>query len=106
MRCVDNDLWEEFRESFEGWTLEHLEGAHRLALKELRTYLRAHGVWVRKQSGPISFARTLIEVILDEKPHEWTEEELQEAEEIRTTIEQDQTIDLNRCMTRDLSTQT
>ena len=43
-------------------------------------------------------------MILDEKPHKWTEEELQEAEEIRITIEQDQTIDLNRYITRDLST--
>ena len=45
-------------------------------------------------------------MILDKKPHKWTKEELQEAEEIRITIEQDQTIDLNRRITRDLSTQT
>ena len=41
---TDFDLWEEFRESFEGWTIEILETAHRIALKELRTYLVTHGV--------------------------------------------------------------
>ena len=68
-KYTDNDLWEDFQGSFEGWTLEHLEKANRYALKELRTFLRTHGVWVKKQTGPISFAKTLIEVLLEETPY-------------------------------------
>jgi hypothetical protein len=75
MGYTDFDLWEEFRESFEGWTFELLETAHRLALKELRTYLVTHGVWVRKQVGSISFARTLLDILDDDVRHESTEEE-------------------------------
>jgi hypothetical protein len=104
---TDFDLWEEFRESFEGWTIEILETAHRIALKELRTYLVTHGVWVRKQVGSISFAKTLQDVIDNDVRHEWTEEEIREVidsgkefhsklnseyQETRTTIEHDRTV--------------
>lgn len=44
MGYKDLDMWEEFRESFEGWSLEILELGDRIALKELRTYLVTHGV--------------------------------------------------------------
>jgi hypothetical protein len=66
-KYTDEDLWEEFRESFEGWTLELLETATREVLKELRTYLVTHGVWVRRQAGSNSFARTLYEVLENEE---------------------------------------
>jgi hypothetical protein len=74
-RYEDYDLWEEFREGFEGWTTEIFSQASREAIKDLRTYLFEHGVWVREQKGSISYAQTLVEVLEDEEQHEWTKEE-------------------------------
>jgi hypothetical protein len=44
----DFDLWEDYQESFEEWIIELFSIATRDALKELRTYLTTHGVFVRK----------------------------------------------------------
>jgi hypothetical protein len=43
-----------------------LKKTSRLAIKELYMYLRAHGVWVRKQVGSISFAKTIYDVLIKE----------------------------------------
>lgn len=70
-------LWREFREDFEEWEAEWFAKATREALKELRTYLVTHGVWVRPQAGSASYARILQEVVAEETRHEWTEGEIQ-----------------------------
>ena len=74
----DFSLWEEFRESFEGWTQEQFTIATREALKELRTYLTSNGVWIRKQAGSNSYAKILYEVLTEEQQHMWTPEEIEE----------------------------
>ncbi|RDW58865.1 hypothetical protein BP6252_13341 [Coleophoma cylindrospora] len=74
----DDILWEEYREAFEDWKEEWFTGASTKALKELRTYLTTHGVWVRPQAGSNSYAKVLQEVLDEEQPHKWTEDEIQE----------------------------
>ena len=81
----DFDLWEEFREGFEEWDAELFGKASREALKDLRTYLTRHGVWVKRQAGSNSYARILMETLQEDTMHEWTEEEIQEQSGNRTT---------------------
>jgi hypothetical protein len=78
----EDELWEEFREGFEGWTQDLFDEASREALKELRTYLVDHGVWVRPARG-IKFSRALIRTLEEETQHQWTDDEITEEQERR-----------------------
>jgi hypothetical protein len=76
-KYTDYNLWEEFQEGFEGWTVELFNVASREAIKDLRTYLLEHGVWVEERKGRISYAQTLVDILEEEEPHEWTDEDFQ-----------------------------
>jgi hypothetical protein len=43
-----------------------LKKTSRLAIKELYTYLYAHGVWVKKQVKSILFAKTIYNILIKE----------------------------------------
>jgi hypothetical protein len=43
-----------------------LKKTSQLAIKELYIYLRAYGVWVKKQVGSILFAKTIYNVLIKE----------------------------------------
>jgi hypothetical protein len=73
----DDYLWQIFHEDFEGFTTEIFTKAHRLAIRDLRSYLYNHGVWVRRVKGT-SYARVLQACLEEEDPHEWTEQEIEE----------------------------
>jgi hypothetical protein len=72
------DLWEEFHEDFQGFTVEIFTRANRKALKPLREHLVIHGVWVEKARGNISWAKCLYDCLQEAEPAEWTEERLKE----------------------------
>jgi hypothetical protein len=44
MRITDRALWKDFREEFNGWTLDTFKVANKTALKVLRLYLTTHRV--------------------------------------------------------------
>jgi len=72
---VNKELWEEFKEGFEGWTETHFSQASREATKDMCKYLMAHGVWAR-QRGNISYAKTLSNLLEEDEPHQWTDDDI------------------------------
>lgn len=77
MGITDRALWNDFREEFDGWTLEIFKVANRAALKMLRFHLTTHGVWIRGGIG-ISFAKGLYDCLQEVTQHEWTDEEIED----------------------------
>jgi hypothetical protein len=71
----DIALWKDFRDEFDGWTLDIFKLASKGALKVLRIYLTTHGVWIKEASG-ISFAKVLHDCLGENTRHEWTKEEI------------------------------
>src|SRR4051812_34284725 len=71
------DLWETFREDFEGFTLDLFKVATRPAVRGLRDYLVRHGVWVKPSAGALSYAHVLYECLHEETRADWTEEALE-----------------------------
>jgi hypothetical protein len=70
----DGQLWEYFKEDFEGWTTEIFALANTDLRRDLRNYLRDHGVFVVKDGKKI--AERLADVVKNEEYHEWTDEEI------------------------------
>lgn len=68
-------LWKDFREDFEGWSLENFKAGNRTVLKKLRDYLVTHGQIIA-QAGPFSYAKVLQECLDSVEQHQWTEEEI------------------------------
>ncbi|KAI1006879.1 hypothetical protein K3495_g1347 [Podosphaera aphanis] len=75
-KYTDSLLWKDFREDFEGWSLENFKIGNRTALKKLRDHLITHGVWIRAQAGSISYAKVLYECLENDEQHQWTEREI------------------------------
>ena len=50
----DIRLWEAFREDFAGWKKETFALGNARVVREFRDWLRAHGVWVRRDGGPVA----------------------------------------------------
>jgi hypothetical protein len=72
------DLWEEFHDDFEGFTVEIFTRANRKALKPLREHLVMHGVWVDRARGTLSWAKCLHDCLRETEPAEWTQERIKE----------------------------
>jgi len=71
----DGELWEAFREDFEGWTKDTFFTARDKDLvKRLRGFLRRYGVWVSKDGDRIG--ANLQKVIEESSYHEWTKAEI------------------------------
>ena len=69
----DFDLWEVFVDDFKGWTKDIFDKDSKYAIRDVRD----HGVYVNKKPmAPIS--NELVKVVAEEKPHEWTPQEIQE----------------------------
>jgi hypothetical protein len=77
MRITDRALWNDFREEFNGWTLDTFKVANKTALKMLRLYLTTHGVWIRVRIGT-SYAKGLYDCLQEVTQHEWTKEEIED----------------------------
>jgi hypothetical protein len=59
------DLWEQFRDDFEGWTETTFKEATLDVLRALRAYLRERGVWVMKNERK-TIAKSLHDVLQKE----------------------------------------
>ncbi|KAI6248445.1 hypothetical protein HI914_03767 [Erysiphe necator] len=74
---MDENLWENFCDHFDGWTDDKFSLASKQALTDLRDYLRENGVYVYKARGA-SKAVELAKVISEPLQHNWTLEEIQQ----------------------------
>ncbi|KAF7137004.1 hypothetical protein CNMCM5793_006755 [Aspergillus hiratsukae] len=77
MRITDLALWNDFKDEFNGWTLDTFKVANKTVLKMLRPHLTTHGVSIRIGPG-ISFAKGLHDCLQEDTQHEWTEEDIQD----------------------------
>ena len=73
----DYNLWEAFIEDFEGFEKQIFNTADQTWVQDLRNHLRANGVFVYKQARS-SIATELCKVLAEDKPHKWTQEEIDE----------------------------
>ncbi|KAI6245504.1 hypothetical protein HI914_06543 [Erysiphe necator] len=73
--AVDNILWDGFREYFEDWDVTNFKLAGTTDLNNLRIFLRQRGVYVVRRKG-FSVAQALHNVLLENEPSEWPEDEL------------------------------
>ena len=76
MGITKRGLWNDFREEFNGWTLDTFKVANRAALKLIRIHLTTHGVWIRVGPG-ISYAKGLYDCLQEVTQHEWTKEDIE-----------------------------
>ena len=73
----DDDLWETFREEFEGFTEEDFRRRTTIQLRKLRALLRRQGVWVMKDKR-VTIAKSLFATLQEDKPTPWTEDEVKD----------------------------
>jgi hypothetical protein len=76
MGITDRALWNDFREEFDGWTLDTFKVASKTALKMLRLHLTTHGVWIKIAIG-VSYAKGLYDCLQEDTQHEWTKEDIE-----------------------------
>jgi hypothetical protein len=72
---IDNDLWDQFKEDFVGFTEDTLKPCGVQCLRRLRTSLRDRGIWVLSNKN-ITIAKSLSNTIEEEEQTQWTQEEL------------------------------
>jgi len=71
----DEDLWEVYVEDFDGFNEVLFQKVDRDLIRQLRDHLRAHGVFVSKQTRS-SIANALTTTLMEESPATWTPEEV------------------------------
>lgn len=72
---TDQDMWEQFRDDFTGFTEEHFKVGGPTMLRKLRNLLCKQGVWILR-STRVTIAKSLQNTIQEETPTEWTQEEV------------------------------
>ena len=77
-RLMGAILWESFKEDFEGWNIDNFKRADKDFLK-MRNFLLTRGVLVQRQPG-VLVAKTLANLAMEEKPSEWTNDEIRAVE--------------------------
>ena len=80
VREVGQDLWEAYREKFEGWTRETFTRVSSELCRRLATFLRERGVLVSKVGDARPLGVRLEEVLKEESMKEWTVEEVESVE--------------------------
>jgi hypothetical protein len=73
----DRELWIAFIDDFDDFKKDTFDIASKDYRSKLRDYLRANGVFVRKQPR-LSIATELYNVLAEEEPHKWTMDEIVE----------------------------
>ena len=71
----DRELWEQYQEDFEKWTVEHFRDANQTHKRKLQYVLRKHGVWVNT-SRTKSIAQSLFDSLQGEQPTRWSHAEI------------------------------
>jgi hypothetical protein len=79
----DKNLWDTFCEDFKGIIINILNITQQTALKELQEYLIIHGVWVKPAKGSTLYAKALYDCLSKDTPSEWTEEHIEEREQLK-----------------------
>jgi hypothetical protein len=75
----DSNLWDLFQDDFKGVTTEQFGTIPRKDQQKLRACLRCGGVFVTQNHRNLTIAQTLADVLNEEKQHEWTQEDIEEA---------------------------
>jgi len=78
-RVQDDDLWELFQIDFSHFDAELFKEHHR-ELQNIRRMLRCGGVYVAPNTKNVTMAQRLVEVLEEEEQHEWTQQDLEEAD--------------------------
>jgi hypothetical protein len=73
---TDYTLWTVFKEEFEGFTTEDFRRMRIDTRAKLRTHLLKRGVYVGKHNSRYSISEALFDLLQEEEPHEWTDEEI------------------------------
>ena len=73
---TDYTLWSLFQEEFEGFTIEDFRKIRSITRAKLRTHLLQRGVYVATHSNRYPLYKVLHDVLTEEEPHEWTDEEI------------------------------
>jgi hypothetical protein len=76
-KFTNDDLWEQFKEDFAGFTEAIFKACNLRNVYNLRTLLRNQGVWVAGDRR-ITIAQSLYNTVYEEDPVEWSEEEILE----------------------------
>ncbi|RKF61025.1 hypothetical protein GcM3_160017 [Golovinomyces cichoracearum] len=71
----DYEMWEVFREDFEGWTTEIFNLGDTKILRDFRNFLVQNGVYIPRNGAKVLDA--LSKVVRDENYHEWIDQEIQ-----------------------------
>lgn len=71
----DTELWEVFKEDFDGWTIEIWDKANTKIRRDFRNFLRHNGVFVNKNGKSIAIA--IQEVLDDKQEPKWTEKDIE-----------------------------
>ena len=74
---IDNDLQELYYNNFSTFILEVFKNCNRTTVRDLRHFLRVHGVWVKKDRR-VTAAQSLFDTLQEEDPTEWTELKIRE----------------------------
>ena len=76
-RYRDRDLWIAFIDDFDDFKKDTFDIASKDYRIKLRDYLRANGVFVRKQPR-LSIVSELCNVLMEDEQHKWTNEEIED----------------------------
>jgi hypothetical protein len=76
-RYRDRDLWIAFIDDFDDFKKDTFDIASKDYRIKLRDYLRANGVFVRKQPR-LSIVSELCNVLMEDEQHKWTKEEIED----------------------------
>ena len=73
---TDYTLRSLFQEEFEGFTIEDFIKIRSITRAKLRIYLLQRGVYVATHSNRYPLYKVLHDVLTEEEPHEWIDEEI------------------------------
>ena len=67
----DEDLWEQFKEDFDGFTADVFKASDKIFTRNLRFALRRNGVWVNYSNKAKYLAESLAETLQEVEPTAW-----------------------------------
>ena len=73
---TDYTLWTVFQEEFHGFTVDDFRRMRSDSRAKLRTHLLKRGVYVATHNNRYTLSEVLFDLLQEEEPHKWTDEEL------------------------------
>ena len=77
-KAMDDGLWSFFQNDFEAFSVDTLSKVHIKHLRNIYTFLRRGGVYVRTKEKRTTYAQLLFEITQEEHQHLWTQENIKE----------------------------